>query len=574
MTDELKNNNDLCSEMQQLIDDQLDGMISLSDKQKLENHIPGCSNCRQYLKDTLETVNQLDRLNSSRNILQEKEKENIWENISSKVNFSEIPKSEDLKDGGSSESYSLFRKKYFWITGIAAVIALIFVVYAVKNLNLNQTQSPLQYTFGLPTYWKVINLEGTPMIGGIGIAGTDSIKEGQWITTDSNSRAELIIADIGKVTIEPGSKVVFVTGNDSLKKIMVEYGMINTETKNVNNMPFKVEIPSAVAENKDGSYTVKIDKKGDGMIIVKSGKLDVQSNIRDAIIPAGNIVMTKNGVGVGTPFNENASKGFKNALFDFDFGNCSDNCVRVLLDNAQMTDAVSLVNILNGKKLGASEKNEIYNKVVKFIPPPEEIRKDSIAHFNEKELEVWIEDIQKQVNVKLKGTLDKLEKDLSKYNEDISRIYFDSTNIYVLPDILDVEIPHRPDVNLNFKFKYDSADFNSRELEKEMEKIKIDIKNSDKYNKEELKNELEDLKKELQELNKNTKENKYFDSEEFKKEMEKVNEEIRKALKEQRIEIRENQQKEKSESGQIKDENENIKEDSGQENVPEKNEDK
>lgn len=553
MTKEI--NKEICEEMELLIDDQLDGMISLSEKQKLENHIAVCDSCKAYLKNTLETINQLDTLNSKNLKFESADKELIWDKVSKNIDLSEHSAAINTGDTEQINSYNLFKKKYYWISGIAAVIAVLFIVYAVKNWNFTKGENSLEYSFGLPTYWKVVNLKGSPQIGDMKFSGSDSIKEGQWIITDSNSIAELIISDIGKVTIEPGSKVVFVNGADSSGKIFVEYGMINTQTIDDKNKQFMVEMPSAVAENFGGSYSLKIDKKGDGMIFVKSGKVDIQSPNKMAIVPAGNIVMTKNGIGVGTPFNEKASTKFRNALFDYDFGNCNNYCVNVLLDNAKMTDAVSLVNILNGKPADQEIKDEIYNKIINYVPLPPNTKRDSIKYFDEKDYEVWMEEIQKKVESEIKGSMEQLEKNLSEYQWDIKEFYFDSAKFYFVPENFEIpEIPEVPKGVYKFKYEYDSSYFDSEEfkdqmekvkeeikkendiskeeLEREMKKVQEEINRTNNYNKEEMKKEMEELNKELEELNKDLEENIYFDSEEFKKEMEKVKEEIKNSVKE------------------------------------------
>ncbi len=316
-----------------------------------------------------------------------------------------------------------------------------------------------------------------------------------------------------------------------------------------------VEMPSAVAENFGGSYSLKIDKKGDGMIFVKSGMVDIQSPNKMAIVPAGNIVMTKNGVGVGTPFNEKASTKFRNALFDYDFGNCNNYCVNVLLDNAKMTDAVSLVNILNGKPVDQEIEDEIYNKIVNYVPLPPNNNRDSIKYFDEKEFEIWIEDIQRKVETEMKSSLQQLEKNLSEYQNDMHEFYFDSAKFYFIPENFEApEIPEVPKGVFSYKYNHDSSyfdseefkkemekvkeeikkenDFNKEELEREMKKVQEEIKKTNSINKDELNKEMEELNKELEELNKNLEENIYFDSEEFKKEMEKVQEEIENSVKE------------------------------------------
>ena len=43
-------NTDLCAETEQLIDEYLEGMISLKDKEMMDQHLAVCSRCEDYLK--------------------------------------------------------------------------------------------------------------------------------------------------------------------------------------------------------------------------------------------------------------------------------------------------------------------------------------------------------------------------------------------------------------------------------------------------------------------------------------------------------------------------------------------
>ena len=72
----------------------------------------------------------------------------------------------------------------------------------------------------------------------------------------------------------------------------MEYGTINADMNN-NGKTFFVEMPSAVANDDKGKYTLTIDSAGDGLVFVRSGKVDVESSNRIAVVPAGNIVLTK-----------------------------------------------------------------------------------------------------------------------------------------------------------------------------------------------------------------------------------------------------------------------------------------
>lgn len=537
---------DLCGETELLIDEYLDGMISLSDKEKMDSHISVCSSCSAYFKDTSALVSSLNSFPLNDSALSIQNKIEIWDKVESGIDrnkyneFSSSLKNTEVQEIPVKEN---FIEKYKYIlSGIAAVVALVFIVYGVKNMKTGNDRMSEQSNYGLVSYWKVSNLQGSSMIGNAAMSSNDSIKEGQWIQTNGSSRAELIVADIGKIIIEPNSKIVFVKSADGNNRIQVEYGTINADM-NSKARSFFVEMPSAVAKDNGGTYTITIDSAGDGLLYVKSGKVDVQSPGKEIIVPAGNIVLTKRDIGAGTPFNENSSPRFKNALFNFDFGKCGGTCVAALLDNAKMSDAVTLVNLL--PNIEKEYSDEVYAKVANFVKPPSNIHSDSIPFIDEQKLNEWIDKIQTEVQLNVEKSMKDVEKNLD--------------NLKDIENLKPEEIQGLEDFAKNWKFQIktspkgnyvwdeDSAEFDKEQFRKDMEEMKKELKEDNTENKEQLKKDLDQLKEDLKEMNIDIKENINLNNEQLKKELEKANEEIRKAMKDvQKIKIPDSLQQRKS----------------------------
>ncbi|MBK7160727.1 MAG: FecR domain-containing protein [Ignavibacteria bacterium] len=522
-------NTDLCAETEQLIDEYLEGMISLKDKEMMDEHLAVCSRCADYLKETSALVKDINSLTADEVIVSSKKKDEIWNKVESGINKDKykILNSEKNSRTETENSENFFSRYKYVLSGIAAILALAFIVFGVKNMKLTNDRMSEQNTFGLASYWKVSNLQGNSLIGDAAMSSNDSIKEGQFIQTNNISIAELLIADIGKIIIEPNTKVVFVKSSDGNNRINVEYGTINADM-NKNGKTFFVEMPSAVANDDKGKYTLTIDSAGDGLVFVRSGKVDVESSNRIAVVPAGNIVLTKKNLGVGTPFNENSSPKFRNALFSYDFGKCNDACVNTLLNAAKISDAVTLVNLMPNVEKEYSDK--VYAKLANFVTPPPNIHSDSIAFFDEKNLNDWIDKIQMEVQVNVEKSLKNVEKSLENL-KDIENI--DPQTIQGLEDFAKnwkFEIKTSPEGT--YEWKEDSVAFDKEEFRKDMEEMKKDLKENSEINKDQLKQNMDQLKEDLREMNKDLKENLNFNSEELKKEIEKAHEEIRKALKE------------------------------------------
>ncbi len=521
----------ICEETELLIDEHIEGMISLKDKEAMDEHIANCKSCSDYLKETTALVKNLNSLPSQAVNLSVQQKNDLWKNVESKIDTEKYKKEMSLKtqvvaDEGKTPNNFLYRYRYI-LSGIAALIVIGFIIFGVKNMKIESDRLSEQRAIGFGNYWKVSNLQGTSLISDVAMNKYDSIKEGQWILTNSDSRAELVVADLGKVIIEPNSKVIFVKSADGDKRILVEYGTINT-VMNPNTKDFFVEMPSAVATDNGGSYMITIDSTGDGLVFVKSGKVEVASPNREAIVPAGNLVLTKKNLGVGTPFNENSSAKFKSALFNFDFGNCEGSCVKTLINNAKMSDAVTLVNLI--PNVDKEYSDQVYTKLANFVPPPAGVPVDSIPYIDEEEINRWVDKIQAEVQANVERSMKEVEKSIEQIN---NAEYLNEETFKGLEDFAKnwkFQIKTNPEGT--YVWEEDSLEFDKEQFKKDMEEMKKDIKENSKLNKEQLKEDMEELKEDLNEMKIELKENLDMNNEELKKELEKANEEIKKAMKE------------------------------------------
>ncbi|MEO8446683.1 MAG: FecR family protein [bacterium] len=522
-------NKTTCEHIELLIDENLEGMISLKDKELIDVHISNCPDCENYFKETSQLIKKLNSLHQATS-LSVKKKTELWDKVESGIDTEKYRKEKTSKVEVTSavNNDTDFLSKYrYWLTGAAALILFSLIFYGVKNIQVDNSRIAQQNIIGPGTYWKVSNIQGNSLIGDVAMNNYDSIKEGQFIRTNGTSRAELIIANMGKIIIEPNSKIIFIKGQDGNNRILVEYGTIEADMRS-NPKTFFVEMPSAVASDLGGSYTLTIDSTGDGLVYVRSGKVEVQSQNSEAIIPAGNLVMTRKDVGVGTPFNENSSSKFKNALYNFDFGKCSGSCVSTLLNTAKLSDAVTLVNLI--PKMDSEYQDEFYAKVSNFVAPPERIHKDSIPFINEDEINRWVDKIQAEVQMNVERSLKDVEKNLESLKS-LEKFSMDS-----MKAMEDFAKNWKYNLKTNPKGNYvwgeDSLSFDKEQFENDMEDMRKDFKENNYFNKEDFRIDMEHLKEDLKEMNENLRENLNMNNEELKKEMEKVKEELKESMKE------------------------------------------
>jgi len=525
-----------CDETERLIDDYLEGNISPKDKEIMDSHVDSCEDCKGYLEATSKLKLQLGSLSTNYEYLSSSEKDELWKGVESKVDF-EKRQTEELNknfEDPAYRKYGLLYKYRYYASAFAALIVIGMIFFAVKNFKFESPVLTKQDSYGLPSYWKVTSLSGTPFISEEAMAKLDSIRDGEYIITNDSSRAELFITDIGKVLVEPNTKLMIVKGKDGRNKLYVIYGTIDADMKKVQE-PVHVELPSAIAMDDGGSYKVTVDGSGDGLFYVKSGQVEVVSGNKQSVVPAGSLVMTKKDKGVGTPFSNLSSSVFKKALYNFDFGNCDVSCVTTILNSANKNDAVSLVNMIT--QVEEQYKDRVYAKVASFVPPPHPVHRDSIPFIDEKEIEDWVTKIEADVQANIEKNMKHLEENLEnlkqlefmtfdtlKWADDLNKKY----NVKVKVYDNDFEFVEMPDSVMVYfdkeEFKQEMEELN-KELEEDMKERNADLKIEMKELNDELNEELKNLNEELKDAG-------IERNEELRKELDKARQEVERALKE------------------------------------------
>lgn len=425
---------------------------------------------------------------------------------------------ESYKEINKQRSHQLPTRYIF--TGLVAAGLIIALMFGIKSFLSTNDQSGTQQFASLDTYWLVSNVKGAPKVDDKFFAGIDSVTVGDWLITDDTSQALLKVANIGTIVVDPGSKVRIIKSAVGEHRIILEYGTISA---NIDAAPrtFFVETNSVTAVDLGCSYSLTMDKKGDGILYVKEGMVELESKQRNTLVSAGKYCLTKSGMGPGTPYRDDSSLEFKRALLNYDFKNGGAAALNNILKNAKKTDAVTLLNLM--PFVDKTSKGKVYARLAALVPTPRNIPKDSIPYFDYKKMNEWIDDITREVNKEM----EKMNKELSNMNYNF-KFNFDSLKYSdEMKREFEFEMKElQKELEQSFKeFKFDQEEF-KRDMEEMKLELKESLKDMEHFNSEEFKRDMEEMQRELNENNM------YFDSEEFKREMEKMQQEINNDLKE------------------------------------------
>lgn len=240
-------------------------------------------------------------------------------------------------------------------------------------------------------WWEVARVEGAPRIASGRIDDRGRLRVGEWLETDAASRAEIAVANIGQVEVEPNTRVRLVETRLTEHRLELERGILHARIWAPPRL-FFVNTPSAVAADLGCAYTLEVDDAGRGLLHVTSGYVALETEARSAIVPAGAACMTQPGAGPGTPFFEDAPEGLVEALAKLDFENDLASLDAVLA-GARARDTLTLWHLLS--RVPADERARVYERLASLSPPPDGVTRDGIVGLDRAMLDAWKSKLQK-----------------------------------------------------------------------------------------------------------------------------------------------------------------------------------
>lgn len=277
------------------------------------------------------------------------------------------------------EEYQRHRLRKAWLQLAAA--ASVFLVLAVSWFVLRQTRGE----------WVVESLAGAPKVGSNRIVETGRLGVGQWLETDSSSRARIDVGSIGHVEVEPNTRIRLVRARLTEHRLALARGIMHAKIFAPPRI-FFVDTPSAVAVDLGCAYTMEVDDLGAGMLRVTMGWVQLELNGRESMVPKGARCQTRPGLGPGTPYFEDASESFRAALAKLDFENGGTDALRTVLLESRKRDTLTLWHVLSRAR--DAERGVVYERMASLVPPPKNVTRDGVMDLDKNMLELWKEELE------------------------------------------------------------------------------------------------------------------------------------------------------------------------------------
>jgi hypothetical protein len=241
--------------------------------------------------------------------------------------------------------------------------------------------------------WDVARLQGVPRVGSQKMganARPAQLHVGQTLETDDSSRAVITLEETGRVEIDGGSRLRVVTNGLEHKRLALDRGTIHA-TIWAPPGQFVVDTPSAVTVDLGCVYTLHVDDSGAGLVRTTMGWVGFKLNGHESFIPAGAVCATRPKTGPGTPYFEDASALFRDALSKFDFADTTpaerNALLGILLVDARKNDALTLWHLL--ARVSEVDRPGVYDRLAALAPPPPGVTREGILQLNRQMLDSW-----------------------------------------------------------------------------------------------------------------------------------------------------------------------------------------
>ena len=342
------------------------GELEAEESRRFAEHIIACAKCRREFEEIklgVKLAEQLPQLPAP---------ESLWSGLEARL--------------GGPERIQVKRTSWQRVAAIAAV----FVVVASLGVWWFWNRG----SDGLKEGWRVEQLAGAPRIGNKRIADAGRLGKGEWLETDGNSRALIEVSSIGTVDIDENTRVRLLETAPTEHRLELARGKMSATIWAPPRL-FFVDTPSAVAADLGCAYTLEVDDHGVGKLRVTSGWVALELKDRESIVPAEAACETRPEVGPGTPYFEDASPGFRDALSRFDFQHdpvVMKDALTVMLNEARPRDTLTLWHLL--ARVNETDRPLVYDALVKYFPPPAGVTREGVLQLNWGMLQLWKNELQ------------------------------------------------------------------------------------------------------------------------------------------------------------------------------------
>jgi len=333
-----------------------DGELAAGNAAEAGRHMEQCALCRAEFEQVQFGMAMVEHLPSVA------APEPIWASIDAA-----------LKAGSREKPSPVWR----WAFAAAAVLAVAGIAY-------------WRVPRGSGTQWDVARLDGAPIVGTRRMRGTAKIAPGESMETDSSSRGEIKVGDIGSVEVEPNTRVRVVTAKLGEYRLSLARGEIRAKISAPPRL-FFVDTAAGTAVDLGCEYSLETDQNGMGLLRVTKGWVAFQWKGLESLVPAGASCRIQPGIGPGIPYFDDAPEALKQALDNFGLEKSGGGAFDMILAQSRRRDTLTLWHLFARVDLGDRER--VYDRIAALTPIPNRVSRELALKLDPETLQRWKEEL-------------------------------------------------------------------------------------------------------------------------------------------------------------------------------------
>ena len=238
--------------------------------------------------------------------------------------------------------------------------------------------------------WELARIRGSPIVDAKPVRGAVRVGAGEWIETNSWTSVTVKLGEIGVVEIGPNTRLGVVAVRPSENRLALTRGQIHAKISAPPKL-FLVDTASGTAVDLGCEYSLHTDERGSGQLDVTQGWVAFQWKGQESLVPAGASCLTRPKAGPGVPYFDDASRSFKQAVYNFAVAKFEGSWLDIILADARVRDTLTLWHLLSRVDVGDRER--IYDRMAALAPIPAGILREKVLSLDPKTLKRWKDEL-------------------------------------------------------------------------------------------------------------------------------------------------------------------------------------
>jgi hypothetical protein len=233
--------------------------------------------------------------------------------------------------------------------------------------------------------WDVEKLAGTVRVDGH-IRNVGGLAVGETLETDSTSRVKISSSEIGEVEVEPNTRIKLVQARLDEHRLGLERGKMSAKISAPPRL-FFVDTAAAEAIDLGCEYTLEVDDAGRGLLHVTLGWVALVRDGREVYVPRYGICQTREEIGPGTPYFEDAPDELVSALERLDFENGGEAAFAEVLKESRPRDTFTLWHLLS--RVEGDQRSRVLERMIELVGLPKGVTREGTLQLDQKTLDTW-----------------------------------------------------------------------------------------------------------------------------------------------------------------------------------------